>query len=128
LASLHQQYLRSGAPLPRPRPAEAPQGGMTSPQQPVFASSPGPQAAPQPGTGAMPSEPGMRAGMPTSPAQNIARALPALLEAIGNSKLPPGTREQAKLLAEHALKTSDLPEDQKNYGLYLTQGGRDDFT
>ncbi len=47
---------------------------------------------------------------------------------VANPGLDKPQQEAAKVLLEHALKTSDLPADQKDYVLYRTQGGKEDFT
>jgi hypothetical protein len=61
-------------------------------------------------------------------AQNPAtRSIPALLAAVGNIGLPQAQRDVAKVLLEHALKTSDLPPDQKDYILTRAQGSNKTF-
>jgi hypothetical protein len=66
--------------------------------------------------------------MPATASNPATRSIPMLLGAVSNPGLPQPQRDAAKALLEHALKTSDLPPDQKNYVLYRTQGGSDDFT
>lgn len=61
-------------------------------------------------------------------AQRMQQAIPALIAASANPRLPEASRAMAKTLLEHALKGQDLPEPQKNYAFYLQQGGTDDFT
>ncbi len=61
----------------------------------------------------------------TSPiiAQNpAANRIPALIAAVGNPGLPQGQRDVAKALLEHALKSSDLPPDMKEYATARASG------
>lgn len=59
---------------------------------------------------------------------NFNKNIGLLLGLVSNPNLDKGQREAASKLLEHTLKSSDLPEEQKNYVLYRQQGGAEDFT
>lgn len=113
--SMSSGNIGAQAGLPRPRPIDAPQA------QPIAAVPQSAPPAPQQG-GSAPSGPPMPA------TSNVSRNIPLLLRMVANPGLEKPQQEAAKVLLEHALKTSDLPPDQKDYVLYRTQGGNDDFT
>jgi len=52
----------------------------------------------------------------------------ALISAIASPRLSAGARAAAKSMLEHAQKTGDLTNDQKDYAFALQQGERDDFS
>lgn len=106
-------YERSAqtAQAPMSAPAQA-QPPMTPTQVPT---QPRPQPSAQP-------------PIPIQAPNPATQAIPGLIAAMSNPRLPQQNQATAKVLLEHALKTSDMPPDQKNYVLYRAQGGTDDFT
>lgn len=115
-----------GAPPAGPAPASIPTSpGITSGPRPV-----GAQYQPTPPTVQPPTAPAAPAPPPV-PGQAANPALAnvgALVAAASNPRLAQAQRDIAKTMLEHALKSSDLPEVQKNYLLYRAQGGTEDFT
>jgi hypothetical protein len=132
--------LAQMAGMPRPRPAEAPprsdaipsmtradQFGSQEPTRQIFAQAPvapGATGTPQPFPAQPQQQPQQQPPRPPATAQNPAtRHIPAMIAAMTDPNIAPGQRDALKALLEHALKTSDLPELQKNYALYRSQGG-----
>jgi hypothetical protein len=66
--------------------------------------------------------------MPNVAQNPVSGRISGLIAAVNNPGLPQASRDTAKVLLEHALKSSDIPNDQKDYALYRQQGGTDDFT
>ncbi len=113
-------------PLPRARPPEAgPAAVAPAPTAPgdyarrleatIAPTGPAPAPAAAPGGPVLTQNPA---------AQNI----PGLIAAASNPRLPQAQREIAKAMLEHALKSSDLPNDQKDYLLARSQGETDSYT
>lgn len=105
---------------PVPAPQQVPTRTFVPPQTPSQQlMSPAPMAT-QP-------QPQFAPPMPSVTANPAAQNIPALIRAAANPKLPPSMQATAKALLEHALKSSDLPTEQKDYLLYRSQGGTKPF-
>lgn len=98
---MYEAYPQTDGPRPQAQPA---------PQAPQPAAAVG-QRFPQ---------------VPMQSANPAAGNIPMLISAV--ARLPAGgMRTAAEKMLEHALKSSDLPEIQKNYALYRSQGGTASF-